>query len=299
MATINLSSGADNFSNSNNDGSNIINGLEGNDSFWLNSTFGTDFDTINGGAGYDTVYLSSSTATHTSSTSGNTVYYYDSLDSFSISIFNGAASIEYAIYKETVAGFTQQSARYSFSISNIEELHGGASNDNISIGSTDGVARAVYGEDGNDILNINGLDPILASGGNGNDDISAVGLCYIFGDAGNDTIGSLAKLVDGSFIHGGDNNDYIAATGNSIILYGDDGDDYLTSDNSHYSDLIDNTSLIVSDNSSLTLDGGTGNDTLVGQHANELFIGGTGNDLIISYKDTPLQWSGNNRLNWK
>jgi Ca2+-binding RTX toxin-like protein len=170
-------------------------------------------------------------------------------------------------------------------------------NDTITGGSG---ADQLFGGAGDDILNGKGGDDTLF-GGAGNDVLTGgAGSDQFFGQAGNDTM--IWNPGDGSdLFEGGDGTDTAIVNGGSaaetftisangdrvrfdrtspgpftldigstenLILNAGGGDDVITAGNGL-------ASLI-----RLTVDGGTGNDTITGGDGNDVLLGGDGNDVL-------------------
>lgn len=131
-----------------------------------------------------------------------------------------------------------------------DALNGGAGNDVIS----GGIGQdKLYGEDGNDILD----------GGDGNDRIyGQAGDDLINGDAGNDAI---YTGTGDDEVNGGDGDDRIFIEGGTNIVNGGGGNDIILAD---------------SDNQVDTINGGEGNDLLIGNNGNDIINGDAGNDRI-------------------
>jgi len=150
-------------------------------------------------------------------------------------------------------------------------IYGGDSADQL-IGGTShylfGGRNLIYGGGGNDVI----------EGGVG-------GEADLFGDAGNDILrGGFSR----STLHGGDGNDiFSAAVGYDSVLYGEAGDDVLA--------------VGVTSPGNVTLDGGAGDDTLIGTNSPLLqtvvfgrgydhdTFGGTSSRVIISLKAGVLE----------
>ena len=160
-------------------------------------------------------------------------------------------------------------------------LHGGDGNDTLSGGDGD---DQMFGEAGDDRMIWNpGDDTDLAEGGDGTDTVEVNGGngAEIFTVTANGTrvrfdrldptpfsidIGTTEKLVVN--MNGGD--DSFSATGNLAALIG------------------------------VTVDGGTGNDTILGSNGADLLLGGDGNDFIDGQQgnDTALLGAGDDVFQW-
>lgn len=183
--------------------------------------------------------------------------------------------------------------------SGADQLFGGAGNDNL------------FGEDGNDLL-FGGDGNDVLTGGAGND--------QVFGEAGDDTM--VWNPGDGSdLLEGGDGNDTAVVNGSdagetftvtpngtrvrfdglsptpfsldigtteNIVVHAGGGDDTITAANG------------LSALTSLTLDGGDGNDTINGGDGNDTLIGGNGNDVVAGGRgnDTAQLGAGDDTFVW-
>ena len=141
----------------------------------------------------------------------------------------------------------------------------------------------IVGSDHGDILIGNNEDNII-HGGKGDN--------VIYGHGGNDSIGGNGRLFGGAgddymysssgnaFVSGGDGNDSIRGRGR---LFGDAGDDYIySSGNAFVSGGAGNDKLYGEGGggSSVTIEGGTGNDLLRGDDGHDVLRGGAGNDTL-------------------
>jgi hypothetical protein len=155
-----------------------------------------------------------------------------------------------------------------------DDLDGSAGNDFIdgggdadNIGDTDGVAGCQdTDEPGNDRL-FGGVGNDTICGGSGNDRIEAgAGDDVVSGNAGNDFInmGGAATSETGN---GGDGNDTLVGgtCQTNVTLNGDAGNDTLNA--------VDGCDHI--------LNGGAGNDRLLGASGNDRLAGGAGNDTLV------------------
>ncbi|MCL6417524.1 hypothetical protein MIB92_17825 [Aestuariirhabdus sp. Z084] len=165
---------------------------------------------------------------------------------------------------------------------------GGADNVGGSIGND-----IVYGGSGNDILtgenpgdagNVIGHDVLI--GGEDKDEIfGGAGNDVISGDSGDDELSgdkvSGDKNLDGDdIIFGGKGSDKIWGNGGSDHLYGGDDDDYLQGDDNPDDDFDD------------YLDGGDGEDTLLGMGGKDTLIGGAGDDKLDGGKGDDVIYGG-------
>ena len=160
-------------------------------------------------------------------------------------------------------------------------LFGGAGNDILTGGDAD---DQMFGEGGDDRMIWNpGDDTDLVEGGAGNDtsEVNGGGGAEVFTATANGTrvrfdrvdpapfaldIGTTENLVVN--MNGGD--DFFSATGNLAALI------------------------------KITVDGGAGNDTILGSNGNDLLLGGSGNDFIDGQQgaDVALLGAGNDVFQW-
>jgi Ca2+-binding RTX toxin-like protein len=196
-------------------------------------------------------------------------------------------------------------------------LRGGTGNDNL-IGSSN--INLLFGEAGNDLLNGRGGSDLLL-GGTGNDVLTGgEGADFAFGETGNDKF--VWNPGDGSDVNeGGDGVDTVEVNGGNgaevftvaangtrvrfdrvnpapfsidigtsenLVVNANGGDDTFTASNG-LAPLI-----------SLTVDGGTGNDTITGGDGNDVLIGGDGNDTINGGRgnDVMMGGAGNDTFVW-
>src|SRR3954447_25637527 len=196
-------------------------------------------------------------------------------------------------------------------------LFGGFGNDVLTGGSG---ADLIFGQDDNDILlGKQGNDQLF--GGNGNDTLTGGdGDDQVFGEAGNDRMiwnpGDDTDLFEGgdgtdtAEVNGGNGAETFTATANgtrvrfdrvtpspfsldigtteTLVLNMNGGDDVFSA--------AGNLSALIS----LTIDGGTGNDTIAGGNGNDLLLGGDGNDRIDGNQgsDVALLGAGNDGFVW-
>ncbi|MEX0819283.1 MAG: hypothetical protein WD070_06810, partial [Pirellulaceae bacterium] len=142
-------------------------------------------------------------------------------------------------------------------------LHGGDGDDSLYGGSGSDVLR---GDLGDDLLYGGDGDDFLY-GGAGKDVLDGgLGMDHLYGEAGDDVVIGF----DGSAkMFGGPGNDTLqgsadSSTGQGSIMDGGDGDDELIGSMGHD-----------------TIDGGAGNDTIRGEGGNDVICGGPGNDTYI------------------
>lgn len=196
-------------------------------------------------------------------------------------------------------------------------LYGGSGNDTLIGGSA---ADLLFGEAGNDILLGKGGDDLLF-GGAGDDTLTGgVGTDQVFGQSGNDRMiwnpGEGTDLNEGGAgidtveVNGGNGSETFSVTPNgtrvrfdrldpgpfsidigtseNLVVNMNGGDDTFTGTNG-LATLI-----------SLTVDGGTGNDTITGGDGNDRLLGGDGNDVINGGRgsDTMIGGAGDDTFVW-
>ena len=196
-------------------------------------------------------------------------------------------------------------------------LFGGAGNDTLTGGSG---ADQLFGESGNDTLLGKGGNDVLF-GGAGNDTlIGGTGDDQMFGEAGNDRLvwnpGEGTDLMEGGAgedtaeMNGGNGAENFTITANGtrvrfdrvtpapfsldigttehLVVNANGGDDVINAGNG-LSTLIQ-----------LTINGGTGNDTIISGDGNDTLLGGDGNDFIDGNRgnDTALMGAGDDTFQW-
>ncbi|NDF11381.1 MAG: calcium-binding protein [Proteobacteria bacterium] len=300
----------------------VLTGTEGNDSITggtgddLITGLGGD-DTLNGGDGDDSIFGGD----------GNDLIYggYGSDElhggAGNDTIFGGSG-------KDTIYGEDGDDV-LNGGVGN-DDIDGGNGNDNIAGGEgTDRLAGGagndtIYGDEGADYIT-GGAGKDIIQGGDGDDIFLFGGADFdtITGDAGNDFIdggegrdsldgGTGNDTINGGLgtdsVHGGDGNDLINGLGGDNtdkdfdILYGDAGNDTIIAaskapGSGNYLDGgVGNDSLVGSDGSDIlmggsddpynspnardTLSGGGGNDYIVGGAGADLLSGGAGRDIF-------------------
>jgi Ca2+-binding RTX toxin-like protein len=196
-------------------------------------------------------------------------------------------------------------------------LFGGAGNDTLVGGSGN---DQIFGESGNDTLLGKGGDDLLF-GGAGNDTLTGgTGSDQMFGEAGDDRMiwnpGEGSDLLEGGAgidtaeVNGGNGAETFTITANGarvrfdrvtpapffmdigttekLVLNANGGDDVISAGNG-LSTLIQ-----------LTLDGGSGNDTINGGDGNDFLFGGDGNDFVDGNRgnDTGFLGAGDDVFQW-
>ena len=197
------------------------------------------------------------------------------------------------------------------------QLFGGNGDDILTGGSANDL---LFGQAGNDTLLGKGGNDLLF-GGAGNDTLTGgVGDDQVFGEAGNDTMvwnpGEGTDLNEGGdgidtvVVNGGNGAENFTATANgsrvrfdrttpapfsldigtseNLVVNMNGGDDIFTAGNG-LAPLI-----------SLTIDGGTGNDSITGGDGNDTLLGGDGNDTIVGGRgnDVELMGAGDDTFIW-
>jgi Ca2+-binding RTX toxin-like protein len=197
------------------------------------------------------------------------------------------------------------------------DIYGGSGDDELFGGSG---SDRLYGQSGNDTLFGESGDDLLY-GGDGNDTLTGgVGTDQSFGGSGDDQL--VWNPGDGSDLNeGGDGSDVVQVNGGNaaenftatangtrvrfdrvspapftldigtserLVLDANGGDD-------SFSATGDLASLIA-----ITVDGGAGNDRLLGSNGNDTLIGGAGDDFVDGNQgsDTALLGDGNDTFSW-
>ena len=196
-------------------------------------------------------------------------------------------------------------------------LFGGAGNDTLTGGSG---ADMLFGQENNDTLNgklgndilFGGSGDDVLTGGDGND--------QLYGETGNDRFvwqpGDDDDIIEGgdgidtAEVNGGGGNEQFTVTANGtrvrfdrldpspfnldigtteqLVLNAGEGDDSFSA--------TGNLAALIQ----ITVDGGGGNDTLLGSNGNDTLIGGEGNDFVDGQQgnDTISLGAGNDTLQW-
>ncbi|WP_418317609.1 calcium-binding protein [Piscinibacter sakaiensis] len=174
----------------------------------------------------------------------------------------------------------------------IDEIFGLAGNDVLH---GDGGNDRIYGDGSNQVAG--GLEHTLAAqhgsdiivGGAGNDTlIGQGGEDFIYGGIGDDklwgddrsAIDTPASVHGSDFLDGGDGNDELVGGGRGDVLYGGAGNDMLWGDGGGADSLAPSytdPSLHGADH----LDGGDGDDYLMGEGGADKLFGGAGNDMLL------------------
>ncbi len=184
----------------------------------------------------------------------------------------------------------------------INEIHGDAGNDKITVNKTIGKNNEIYGDSGKDQIIINGGTKNKYFGGSGNDIIKFAGgkSNIIHGDAGNDSI-TITKTVGASNkIYGDAGVDTITIQGGSsnTIVGGASGDKITLSGGSKNKIYGDDEKLKVSAVDKFTIKGGSSNTVYGGKGKDQFTIsGGTYNKIYGgSDRDTFTLKGGNNLI---
>lgn len=196
-------------------------------------------------------------------------------------------------------------------------LFGGAGNDVLTGGSG---ADQLFGQEGNDtLLGKGGAD--LLFGGTENDTLTGGDADdQVFGEAGNDRMiwnpGDDTDLNEGGAgtdtveVNGGNGTEAFTVTANGVRVRFDRLDpapfsiDIGTSENLTLNANGGDDSFSATGNLAtlikIVVDGGTGNDTLLGSNGNDQLIGGDGNDFIDGQQgnDTVFMGAGNDVFQW-
>jgi Ca2+-binding RTX toxin-like protein len=242
-----------------NGGSNILSGGAGDDSFVI----GPGYDSVAGGEGFDTVDLGWMA-------NGSSV--------------NGFED----------GGFEVSAGTLVASVTEVERVVGSYWADELNF-TFAAVAMTLEGGNGDDYV-VGGTAADALSGGEGNDVLDGgVGADLISGDGGDDRL-VIANVGDGSMdtMDGGTGHDVIDARDSSAALYLDghgfmvtvwELDNWSVVASVGYAEGFigsghDDQVLLHSMISALTLDGGGGNDFLMGGLADDLVHGGDGDDYL-------------------
>ncbi|QWT14255.1 tandem-95 repeat protein [Sphingobium xenophagum] len=252
---------------------------------------------ISGGDGQDTLYGGDGNDTITGDAGDDVLVGGAGNDSL-----NGGAGIDWVDYSAyttnlsiSLAVTTAQgvASGESDTITNVENVRGGAGNDTLTGSSA---ANILEGGAGTDTLNGGGGNDTLL-GGSGNDGLNggdgtdmldgADGDDILNGDAGNDTIlggagndqlngGTGADNLNGGegddTLTGGDANDILAGGAGTDQIYAGIGDDII--------DGGDGNDTITGDAGADQIAGGAGNDSIYGGDGNDVIYGDGGNDTV-------------------
>ncbi|CAG0944615.1 Mannuronan C5-epimerase AlgE5 [Gammaproteobacteria bacterium] len=188
-------------------------------------------------------------------------------------------------------------------------LFGGAGNDTITGGSS---SDMLFGQSGNDVLNGRGGSDFLFGGSENDTLIGGDGNDQLFGESGNDTFiwnpGDDTDLMEGGTgidtvqVNGGNGNESFTLTANgtrvrfdrldpapfsldigtmeNIVVNMNGGDDTFGA--------TGNLAALIG----VTVDGGAGNDTILGSNGADLLIGGDGNDFIDGQQGNDVAFLG-------
>jgi Ca2+-binding RTX toxin-like protein len=182
-------------------------------------------------------------------------------------------------------------------------VDGTSGNDSIQVTGSGGSAAVLGLAAVTSVSNAEATDQLIVQGLGGNDSFSvsttqAPGLALVFeGGDGNDTAqvngssgaDSFAITADGAHARVDAGNLHLeVGTTESLVVSGGAGDDQFSASGN----LAPLTSLI--------LDGGAGNDTILGGNGADLLIGGDGNDFIDGNQgnDTALMGAGDDTFQW-
>ncbi|HEX4797284.1 MAG TPA: calcium-binding protein, partial [Humisphaera sp.] len=241
---------------------------------------------INGTANADNVQVSGSGMSYSVTglaTVFNVANSEGNLDSLNVNLLGGDDAFDASTLAAGVTSLT---------------VDGGAGNDNIT-GSQGN--DSLLGGDGNDSV-IGGRGNDIAFLGAGDDTFTwnpGDGSDIVEGQAGNDTM-----IFNGS---NANEKISIAANGSRVTVFRDVGN--ITMDVNELENIVVNAlggdDTITAGNglaalTSLTLDGGTGNDSITGGDGNDMLIGGDGNDLVVGGRgtDVALLGAGDDTFVW-
>jgi Ca2+-binding RTX toxin-like protein len=111
----------------------------------------------------------------------------------------------------------------------------------------------------------------------------------------------IAAGTGADYVHGGVGRDYIYGMGKDDVIFGDGDNDLIYGDGNMPED-VEGTSVVWSlppDHGNDILDGGSGDDFLIGQGKNDIIFGGTGNDYLWGDDGEtvlPLEYHGDDYL---
>ncbi len=160
-------------------------------------------------------------------------------------------------------------------------LYGGIGNDTLTGGDSD---DQMFGEDGNDRMIWNpGDDSDLMEGGNGSDtaEVNGGNGAEVFSIAANGTRVRFDRLDPAPF-------SLDIGTTESIVVNGNGGDDTISA--------TGNLAALIA----VSIDGGTGNDTILAGNGADVLLGGDGNDFIDGNQggDIAFLGAGDDIFNW-
>ncbi|MBU2866289.1 Hint domain-containing protein [Pacificibacter marinus] len=242
-----------------------------------------DIDYVDGGAGNDTIYTGDDADTVLGGDGDDTIY--SGIDNDTV--YGGSGN-------DTIIDV--QGADY---------VDGGDGDDYIDVGNdtfSDYVgddpalpnALYPYGSDQN---TEDGKDTVY--GGAGNDTIlTGDDADYIDGGSGDDTINA---GIDDDVVYGGTGNDTIIGGHGSDEIYGGDGDDYIDASDvdgvMNHTDESDDTDP-APENDRDYVDGGAGDDTIIGGDDTDTLLGGDGDDTIDGGIDNDMLYgnAGNDTI---
>ena len=235
--------------------SNVINGTDGNDTFYGSSSADTIYalgggDIISGLGGDDLIYLGD----------GNDSYLYNYFNNFYYGYLQGDEG------NDTIYG---GSGRDTIQCAMGNDLISGDDGDDYLNSVSPGKSTLMGGE-GSDTIIAAGSGAHSVEGNTGNDSLSATesGSCTLLGGEGSDTI--IAAGLGAHSVEGNAGNDTLSETGSgNCTLLGGEGDD----------------SISVYGRGSCSADAGAGNDILNVGYSNSTYVGGSGDDKIYLPKD--------------
>jgi len=315
------------------DGNDVLFGLGGND--LLVGGNGNDSliggpgnDTMQGGAGNDTIVWNEGDGSDTLEGGDGTDTLVVNLGNDNQSVLVTPVGVRFTVSRSTGTAF-------SLDVGTVEEvqINGGSGNDTLNATAST-VSVVLNGNAGDDVLR-GGTGNDLLNGGDGNDTlVGGAGNDTLIGGAGNDSF--IGGPGDDSLVGGTGNDTFVWNEGDgSDTLDGGDGTDTLmvtasgnltlTSSGTGFTvsrttgtaftlSVVSVETVMVTGDSgdqvingsgmpaavSLTVDGGSGNDTLSGGLGNDLLLGGNGNDFLIGGpgNDSLVGGAGNDTFVW-
>jgi Ca2+-binding RTX toxin-like protein len=264
LINITVDGGAGNDSITGGDGNDTLLGGDGDDTI----IGGRGSDKLFGGAGNDTFVWNP----------GDGSDVIEGQDGSDTMLFNGAniaEKIDIEANHQRVT-FTRDVAAITMDMNGIENIRfnglGGA--DTITVGNLAGTGVTEVALDfGSNGVGDGAADQATVTGTNGADQITVIGA------AGAVTVAGLAAEVDLTDVEGA--ND-------ALLINAGAGNDTITAAN------------LPSGVIRLTIDGGAGNDTIIGSQGDDFLIGGDGNDTVVGGRgsDTAFLGNGNDTFVW-
>jgi Ca2+-binding RTX toxin-like protein len=305
------------------DGNDFVDGQQGNDVALLGAgddTFrwnpGDGNDVVEGAAGKDTLQFNGNNAANKIDVTGSGTTVVVAGLSAKVTVKNSEGANDTVLVNGLGGSDTLSAASLVAGITKVM-LDGGTGNDTVR-GSQGG--DALFGGIGNDVLDgLGGFDFLF--GGDGNDTLTGGdGDDQVIGEGGNDVMiwnpGHDTDLFEGGSgtdtarVNGGNGAEVFTVTANGtrvrfdrldpapfsldigtterLVLKANGGDDLVTTSG--------NLATLIQ----LTIDGGDGNDILLGSNGADTFLGGTGDDFVDGQQgnDVAFLGAGDDTFNW-